>query len=234
MFSVKRNRQGFTLIELLIVVAIIAILAAIAVPNFMEAQMRAKVSRCKSDMRSCATALEAYAVDANYYPFPYGYENESGVLKTIDLCDEPFEGFLPPQRLTTPVAYMTSLPLDVFKVEQPDEHPLDVPFHYSDQKNNERIDTPVGTWTWTVEVGSPILPSSGNNTSSGKAFLGDLYFVLTGSQTQPKYFLFSHGPCLKHLDGTAESSVPILYDSTNGTRSLGNIYYFGPGNGFKN
>jgi len=69
---VKRHedvgREGFTLIELLIVVAIIAILAAIAVPNFLEAQTRAKVSRLKADMRSAATGLEAYAVDNNDYP----------------------------------------------------------------------------------------------------------------------------------------------------------------------
>src|SRR5690606_13569858 len=60
--------RGFTLIELLIVVAIIAILAAIAVPNFLEAQVRSKVSRTKADMRTVATALEAYAVDSNHYP----------------------------------------------------------------------------------------------------------------------------------------------------------------------
>ena len=58
-------QRGFTLIELLIVVAIIAILAAIAVPNFLEAQVRAKVSRSKTDMRSTATALESYRVDAD-------------------------------------------------------------------------------------------------------------------------------------------------------------------------
>jgi prepilin-type N-terminal cleavage/methylation domain-containing protein len=62
-------RKGFTLIELLIVVAIIAILAAIAVPNFLEAQIRSKVSRVRSDQRSMATALASYYVDNNGYPF---------------------------------------------------------------------------------------------------------------------------------------------------------------------
>jgi len=62
------SRHAFTLIELLIVVAIIAILAAIAVPNFLEAQTRSKVSRAKADMRTLATGLESYAVDNNKYP----------------------------------------------------------------------------------------------------------------------------------------------------------------------
>src|SRR5271156_4666163 len=66
------NKKGFTLIELLIVVAIIAILAAIAIPNFLQAQVRAKVSRTQADMASMATAIEAYCVDNSWYPL-YGH-----------------------------------------------------------------------------------------------------------------------------------------------------------------
>ena len=59
---------AFTLIELLIVVAIIAILAAIAVPNFLEAQTRSKISRVKADMRTMSVGLESYNMETNRYP----------------------------------------------------------------------------------------------------------------------------------------------------------------------
>src|SRR5690349_10044583 len=62
------SKKGFTLIELLIVVAIIAILAAIAVPNFLEAQTRAKVTRTAAELRTLAVAIESYTVDNNRPP----------------------------------------------------------------------------------------------------------------------------------------------------------------------
>jgi general secretion pathway protein G len=64
----KKRESGFTLIELLIVIAIIGILAAIAIPNLLNAVQRGKQKRSMSDMRALATAIEAYAVDNNSYP----------------------------------------------------------------------------------------------------------------------------------------------------------------------
>ncbi len=63
-----RKERGFTLIELLIVVAIIGIIAAIAIPNLLNAIDRGKQKRTMADMRSIGTAVESYAVDNNFYP----------------------------------------------------------------------------------------------------------------------------------------------------------------------
>lgn len=99
-------KKAFTLIELLIVVAIIAILAAIAVPNFLEAQTRAKVSRIKSDHRSLATAIESYAVDNTRYPRELNSSWYAG--DTIGNPGVTGSGVIW-WGLSTPIAYMTTV-----------------------------------------------------------------------------------------------------------------------------
>ena len=61
------NRKGFTLIELLIVVVIIGILAAIAIPKFANTKQKAIVASMKSDLRNLVTAQEAFFSDNNDY-----------------------------------------------------------------------------------------------------------------------------------------------------------------------
>lgn len=102
--------RGFTLIELLIVVAIIAILAAIAVPNFLEAQTRAKNSKAVADMRTMVTALETYRIDTNAYPSDSG-NGSSGIWRSYkgrDGHSNPPANFSIGYELTTPIAYLTS------------------------------------------------------------------------------------------------------------------------------
>ena len=106
-------KKAFTLIELLIVVAIIAILAAIAVPNFLEAQTRSKVSRTYADMRTIANAIRAYEVDNNVYPhYDLGTKGMFGwFLRTNrNVPGYPTMGRL----LTSPIAYLTEIPWDQF------------------------------------------------------------------------------------------------------------------------
>lgn len=92
------RRLGFTLIELLIVVAIIGILAAIAVPNFLNAQTRANLARVAADHQALTTALEQYYLDQSSYPPNSHSDNDN-------------RGFI---RLTTPVAFLHTVLVDPF------------------------------------------------------------------------------------------------------------------------
>ncbi len=94
------SRNAFTLIELLIVVAIIGILAAIAVPNFLNAQTRAKIARVQSEFRSISQAFEMYKLDNGSYPGDHDldeYTQQRGMF-----------------RLTSPIAYLSSIFGDPF------------------------------------------------------------------------------------------------------------------------
>ena len=64
-----RNRKGFTLIELLIVVAIIGILAAVAIPQFASYRQKGYNSAAVSDLKNAKTTMEAYYADNQKYPF---------------------------------------------------------------------------------------------------------------------------------------------------------------------
>lgn len=187
------SRRAFTLIELLIVVAIIAILAAIATPNFLEAQTRSKLARVKADMRTLTTALESYGMDNNAYPAGASY-----------FTPMPSVRFNP---LTTPIAYITSVPRDPFtritgnnyedsiKAVSKTE-PLDV-YVYNQAVNQTGLgggDTKRNRMSWSLTSGGP-----------------DRYIAYP-------YYAFS--------DDSIETGTHItyVYDASNGTLSYGEIF----------
>ncbi|RJP21097.1 MAG: prepilin-type N-terminal cleavage/methylation domain-containing protein [Candidatus Omnitrophota bacterium] len=111
----KCRYYAFTLIELLIVVAIIGILAAIAVPNFMNAQTRAKVARAQSDMRNLKVSIDSYQIDNNMYPTAR-YSPVTGESGQITLSRRFYV-------LTTPVSYLSGIPVDPFWSQLSEHNP---------------------------------------------------------------------------------------------------------------
>ncbi len=212
-------RGGFTMIELLIVVAIVSILSAIAIPNFLEAQTRAKVSRTMSDMRSLATGLESYCMDYNRYPFQGAVTPEKnpsivvipvGVSGTSDPND-PMNGspqkrynkFIP-YILTTPVAYLSTLHKDPFAPQVNGPQPESSYYFYN------YLDDSI---EWML-------------TDGGKTRQQIVKMIYKRSTWGP-WTLISNGPDLDRLDieGSIVGNDLTLgyYDPTNGTISNGDI-----------
>ncbi|MBN1901074.1 prepilin-type N-terminal cleavage/methylation domain-containing protein [Candidatus Sumerlaeota bacterium] len=199
------HTRGFTLIELLIVVAIIAILAAIAVPNFLEAQTRSKVSRVMSDMANINLALESYSVDNNHYPPCWN--------RTANWWINLYTDRLKP--CTTPIAYITKVPPDVFVSDKSQGvffsgHPWN-PDAYMAIQYSEDFYIPASV---RDDVSSPDYPGWGYVTPQG---------VNVG------WKLESVGPDRKYTfqqpwDPDYET---IEYDPTNGTVSYGDVRRYG-------
>ncbi len=227
----RPSHKAFTLIELLIVVAIIAILAAIAVPNFLEAQTRAKTSRAKNDMRVYATALEAYYIDFNGYPpcSTFGIPGR-GVNVNAKIVLE---------RLSTPVAYLTSGIMP---------NPFRATERITNATSREQADSPSFARITGAELALPEYQSylyQSANDGGRTAFDG-----VTGAASFPAgsskahvWFLHSPGPSNRYhnlggvlanstrstadSDNNLSQTVKLIYDPSNGTVSFGAIWRVG-------
>jgi type II secretion system protein G len=227
------TNRGFTLIELLIVVAIIAILAAIAVPNFLEAQTRSKISRVKSDMRTIVTATEVYHLDNNAFPTGFG-------LSVSDTDRWRFGLWL----LSTPIAYISDANLQdpMEKRFVPPQHPTESTIQYNAVAND-------GGTNRRGVILSEFLRFTGR-APQGTSVVG---FGSDGFRLQPgtkatAYMLFSNGPdqrggfgafdAANNPEGDVEIRIlesdtnpgaflDVIYDPTNGTLSSGNVWRSG-------
>ncbi len=198
------RHKAFTLIELLIVVAIIAILAAIAVPNFLEAQVRSKVSRLLSDMRTNAVAIEAYQIDYNDV---MPCKGQPDLFRDYNLWIESRNPYLSggqARRLTSPVAYLSSVTYDVFNEGYATRFDIEfISFGY-------------------VYYGRGVFMSGVPNSHVAEVYPGRKW----------RWFIMSCGPDLlmnRGPDGISDApedgGLWGIYDPTNGTVSAGDVYY---------
>jgi prepilin-type N-terminal cleavage/methylation domain-containing protein len=200
-----REEQGFTLIELLIVVAIIAILAAIAIPNFLAAQVRSKVSRVRAELKTVATGLESYNVDENMYP------------KTAPTTTAGGSAGIPVV-LTTPVAYLTNV------------KGLVDPFLQPGRTSSESGTIGEKTW-YTYHNVREYQLAQGNNHTGAAGFWNPAPGNFGAPEAYGDWRTLSVGPDglyynMKPLPvpDNKRWRMTMEYDPTNGVSSFGNIF----------
>lgn len=210
-----RHSDGFTLIELLIVIAIILILIAIALPNFLEAQIRAKVTKSEAEIRSLGIAIESFRIDHRTLLVDFWDEGDIVAIQRLqrwNFCSpNNFDDAVRNQRcilgnLTTPAAYIQEIPDD----------PLFGTVHNTSQRLVEAL---AGTYFYgdnDEEIAGDDHNFQGLQSPRAE-FLG-LRPMRSGD-----WVLMGVGP-----DSTAEETEDarrrgIPYAPTNGTRSRGDI-----------
>ncbi len=200
-------KRGFTLIELLIVVAIIAILAAIAIPNFLDAQVRSKYARCLTEMRTITLALEAYMTDHNHYiparvcplgPIEYPTTGSSGKASHRFLV------------LTTPIAYITTIPKDGFNLISASTDPNYPRFYDTYDYWDDHGSIPQGRGATSGAVWRLAGVGPDQMAAFGGAWVGVTFTV----------------------NGMPVNEVGVDYDPTNGTVSYGDVVRVGAPSNF--
>jgi prepilin-type N-terminal cleavage/methylation domain-containing protein len=214
--------KGFTLIELLIVIAIILILIAIALPNFLEAQIRAKVANSNAELRTIETAMASYFTDRGRH-MADGFEMFNLGLDPTGGYPTGGEGSnIIYSQLTTPVAYVTDIPVDEFQVAT---IAVDSAGNGLGDRDKALVHYRCYAEGWKCAAADGRLVQ-GNCTGSllfdpEERFLGDWIFLSPGPNGEHNY-----GEWAMARDVILAGS-PRTYSPTNGTKSHGDIVKWG-------
>lgn len=194
----KKRTSAFTLIELLIVVAIIAVLAAIAIPNYLTAQMRGKIARVQGDFRTFFLAVETYRID-------HGLLSASAVQTSIHNHTRAQHKFF-----TTPIPYITQEMFDTF------------------YQHNGIVLNCVGNNIYTLVWGlyhlEPMISEPAGLAGTVPGWLPAADVITRAAYRSGKQYLtLSTGPNRVH-----DIPCGDIYDISNGIMSKGDLIGFGP------